>query len=217
MQHPPRGAFLGPNTTAYQRFLPTGPIAFLPISDTASSLVWSTKPTIATALKGCDPSVLARMINAAFRLPDVSMRYLHDRILERYEAGKPITDEEIKAEILWREQSHSIDHTSAYSSVTIDSGIPPQDAEMVPPQVTSIQPGTIASFPLRYNHTETYVGEGQGSRTVLVGDAAHTIHPLAGQGLNLGLGDVECLSKCIHETVLRGGDIGSFLNSLAPL
>ncbi|KAE9406196.1 ubiquinone biosynthesis hydrox [Gymnopus androsaceus JB14] len=212
MVHSPRGAFLGPNTTAYQRFLPTGPIAFLPISDTASSLVWSTKPALATALKGCEPSVLARMINAAFRLPEISMRYLHDRILEAHEAGKPITDEEIKAEILWREQSHSIDQTSAYSSITIDSnsGIPPLDAEMVPPVVSSIQPGTIASFPLRYNHAETYTGEGQGSRTVLVGDAAHTIHPLAGQGLNLGLGDVECLSRCIHGTVLRGGDIGSY-------
>jgi ubiquinone biosynthesis monooxygenase Coq6 len=157
------------------------------------------------------------MINAAFRLPDVSIRYLHDRILESHKAEKPITAEEIKAEILWREQSHSIDGTSAYSSVSASAssslGVPPSDAEMVPPIVTSIQPGTIASFPLRYNHTETYIGEGQGSRTVLVGDAAHTIHPLAGQGLNLGLGDVECLSRCIHDAVLRGGDIGSFPTS----
>ncbi|KAJ4470442.1 hypothetical protein J3R30DRAFT_3537535 [Lentinula aciculospora] len=214
LDHPPKGPFLGPNTTAYQRFLPTGPVAFLPISTTASSLVWSTKPALATALKACEPSVLARMINAAFRLPDVSMQYLHERILEAHEAGKHITDEEISAEILWREQSHLIDSTSAYSSIIPDaspnSRIPPSDAEMVPPLVKSIQPGTVASFPLRYNHTETYVGEGQGSRTVLVGDAAHTIHPLAGQGLNLGLGDVECLSRCISEAVLRGGDIGSY-------
>ncbi|KAF9077907.1 ubiquinone biosynthesis hydrox [Rhodocollybia butyracea] len=214
MEHPPKGPFLGPNTTAYQRFLPTGPIAFLPISPTASSLVWSTRPTLATALKACEPSVLGCMINAAFRLPDVSIRYLHDRILEAHKAGKPITDEEIKAEIHWREQSHSIDWTSAYSSVSANTtsslGVPPSDAEMMPPIVTSIQPGTIASFPLRYNHTETYIGEGQGSRTVLVGDAAHTIHPLAGQGLNLGLGDVECLSSCIQDAVLRGGDIGSY-------
>ncbi|KAF5388673.1 hypothetical protein D9757_004742 [Collybiopsis confluens] len=214
MEHPPKGPFLGPNTTAYQRFLPTGPIAFLPISATASSLVWSTKPSLATALKACEPPVLSRMINAAFRLPEVSIRYLNNRILEAHEAGTPITDEEIRSEILWREQSHSIDTTSAYSSATVatsaSSGIPPLDAEMVPPVVTSIQSGSIASFPLRYNHTESYVGEGQGSRTVLVGDAAHTVHPLAGQGLNLGLGDVECLARCIHQTVLRGGDIGSY-------
>lgn len=215
MEHPPKGPFLGPNTTAYQRFLPTGPIAFLPISATVSSLVWSTQPALSTALKACDPSVLARMINAAFRLPDVSIRYLHGRILEAHEAGKPMTDEEINAEIIWREKSHSIDATSAYSSIALDvsskARVPPSDAEMVPPIVTSIQAGTIASFPLRYNHTETYIGEGSGSRTVLVGDAAHTIHPLAGQGLNLGLGDVECLARCITEAILRGGDIGSYL------
>ncbi|KAJ3932777.1 MAG: ubiquinone biosynthesis hydrox [Lentinula lateritia] len=214
MEHPPKGPFLGPNTTAYQRFLPTGPIAFLPISATVSSLVWSTQPALSTALKACDPSVLARMINAAFRLPDVSIRYLHGRILEAHEAGKPMTDEEINAEIIWREKSHSIDATSAYSSIALDvsskARVPPSDAEMVPPIVTSIQAGTIASFPLRYNHTETYIGEGSGSRTVLVGDAAHTIHPLAGQGLNLGLGDVECLARCITEAILRGGDIGSY-------
>ncbi|KAJ3971829.1 ubiquinone biosynthesis hydrox [Lentinula raphanica] len=219
MEHSPRGPFLGPNTTAYQRFLPTGPIAFLPISDTASSLVWSTRPALASAFKACEPSVLARMINAAFRLPDVSMNYLHNLILEAHEAGRPITEEEISAEILWREQSHSIDYTSAYSSTTpeafSENRIPPSDAEMLPPVVTSIQPGTVASFPLRYNHAESYIGEGQGSRTVLVGDAAHTIHPLAGQGLNLGLGDVECLSRCITEAILRGGDIGAY-TSLLP-
>jgi len=39
-------------------------------------------------------------------------------------------------------------------------------------------------------------------------DAAHRVHPLAGQGLNLGIGDVECLSKVIDRTVGLGGDIG---------
>ncbi|KAG9310589.1 hypothetical protein JVU11DRAFT_9150 [Chiua virens] len=52
--------------------------------------------------------------------------------------------------------------------------------------------------------------EGAGSRTVLIGDAAHTIHPLAGQGLDLGLGDVECLARCIDQTLKHGGDIGSY-------
>lgn len=220
MSHPPRGAFQGPNTTAYQRFLPTGPIAFLPVSPTASSLVWSTKPPLASALLASEPAVLARMINAAFRLPDVSMRYLHNLILERQAQGTPMTEAQIAEEILWRENSHGIDINSAYASSSADAtalqnvGIPPTDSELLPPLVTSIQPGTAASFPLRFNHTEMYIGEGKGSRTVLVGDAAHTVHPLAGQGLNLGLGDVECLARCIHESVLKGGDIGP---SVIPL
>ncbi|KAJ7733227.1 ubiquinone biosynthesis hydrox [Mycena maculata] len=212
MNHPPRGAFMGPNTTAYQRFLPTGPIAFLPISPMASSLVWSTKPPLATALIASGPDVLGYMINAAFRLPDVSMRYLHNLILDAHESGSPVTPPQIQTEIAWRERSHGIEETSAYASAFIDAtkqGIPPADAESLPPIVTSLQPGTVASFPLRFNHTDSYLGDGQGGRTVLVGDAAHTVHPLAGQGLNLGLADVECLSRCIQDALAHGGDVGS--------
>ncbi|KAJ6591658.1 hypothetical protein DFH09DRAFT_1137615 [Mycena vulgaris] len=212
MTHPPRGAFMGPNTTAYQRFLPTGPIAFLPLSPITSSLVWSTKPPLAAALIASGPSVLGSMINAAFRLPDVSMRYLNGLILDAHASGTPATPPQIQAEIAWRERSHGIEETSAYASSSLDTakqGIPPTGAEFLPPLVTSLQPGTVASFPLRFNHTDSYLGEGQGSRTVLVGDAAHTVHPLAGQGLNLGLADVQCLSRCIQAALLQGGDVGS--------
>jgi len=214
MSHPPRGAYEGPNTIAYQRFLPTGPIAFLPLAPTRSSLVWSTKPELAAALLACDSAVLASMINAAFRLPYISIKYLHQRILEGHAAGTSLTPEEIQQEIHWREQSHGINQNSAYASALVKStdqlGIPPSGSESFPPLVTELQPGSAASFPLRYNHTESYIGHGQGTRTVLVGDAAHTVHPLAGQGLNLGLADVECLARCIRASLLSGGDIGSY-------
>lgn len=210
--HTPRSALEPPNTTAYQRFLPTGPIAFLPLSETASSMVWSTKPYLASALRTLEPSVLASMINVAFRLPEVSLRYLYARMIDAQKAGTTITLDELRDEIAFREQAHSIDSRSAYSSLSLPSeaaqGIPPDNADSVPPLVTSIQPGTVASFPLRYSHAEAYIGEGAGARTVLVGDAAHTTHPLAGQGLNAGLGDVESLAKCIENAVLKGGDIG---------
>ena len=222
MSHLPRGAYEAPNTTAYQRFLPTGPIAFLPLSPTRSSLVWSTKPDLAAALLACHPAVLASMVNAAFRLPYISIKYLHRRILESHAAGTSITPEEIQHEIHWREQSHGIDQNSAHASALIKStdqlGIPPIGSESLPPLVTELQPGSVASFPLRYNHAESYIGDSQGARTVLVGDAAHTVHPLAGQGLNLGLADVECLTRCIHTSLRSGGDIGEllFIACLSP-
>ncbi|KAJ2919548.1 hypothetical protein MD484_g874, partial [Candolleomyces efflorescens] len=212
LEHHPRGAFEGPNTTAYQRFLPTGPIAFLPFSPTVSSLVWSTRPHIAKALLASGPEVLSTMINAAFRLPSFSLKYLYDRILEAQASGFPITPEKLQEEIQFREKAHSIEPSSIYSSLLgrgAPVGISSPDSQDLPPIVTSLQPGTPASFPLRFNHAEEYVGEGKGSRTVLVGDAAHTVHPLAGQGLNMGLSDVECLARCLENAVLRGGDIGS--------
>ena len=95
LNHAPRGAFEKPNHTAYQRFLQTGPIAFLPLSPTVSSLFWSTKPCHASALCKSDPAVLSSMINAAFRLPDVSIRYLHDRILEADTAGETLSHDAI--------------------------------------------------------------------------------------------------------------------------
>ena len=61
----------------------------------------------------------------------------------------------------------------------------------------------ISSFPLHQLHAKKYFAE----RTVLVGDSAHTIHPLAGQGLNLGLSDVIDLSERILSLRREGRDI----------
>ena len=158
------------------------------------------------------------MINAAFRLPKVSIQYLYERILEAHANGASVQLTEIQEEIRFRENSHDIDSYSAYTSLVQPSqrqGIASNDSEAVPPLVTALQANSAASFPLRFNHTDAYIGEGEGSRTVLVGDAAHIVHPLAGQGLNMGLGDVECLSQSIENAILHGGDIGSY-TSLLP-
>jgi len=49
------------------------------------------------------------------------------------------------------------------------------------------------SYPLRQRHAKSYIRPG----VVLIGDAAHTIHPLAGQGVNLGFKDVKALSQIL--------------------
>ncbi|MFY8153051.1 MAG: FAD-dependent monooxygenase, partial [Hyphomicrobiales bacterium] len=46
-------------------------------------------------------------------------------------------------------------------------------------------------------------------RVALVGDAAHIIHPIAGQGLNMGLRDVAALAECVTDTARLGLDIGT--------
>lgn len=76
-------------------------------------------------------------------------------------------------------------------------------------QVTAVS--KVASFPLVKRHSERYLTE----RCVLVGDAAHTIHPLAGQGVNLGFQDVACLSLLIAELTKNQRD-WSLMANLRP-
>ena len=42
----------------------------------------------------------------------------------------------------------------------------------------------------------------------LIGDAAHAVHPLAGQGVNLGFGDAEALTAALGQAVANGTDLG---------
>ena len=61
------------------------------------------------------------------------------------------------------------------------------------------------SYPLALTHAHSYVGP----RMALVADAAHAIHPIAGQGLNLGLRDIAELAELIIDAKKSGADIGS--------
>ena len=62
-----------------------------------------------------------------------------------------------------------------------------------------------AAFPLRRQLAQAYVA----GRVALVGDAAHVVHPLAGQGVNLGLRDVAALRACLRAAASRHADLGA--------
>jgi len=128
--------------TAWQRFLPTGPLAFLPLSDGYSSIVWSTTPDHAESLLAMDDDSFKQTLAEGF--------------------GNKL------GEILETSQR--------------------------------------AKFPLRSQHAKQYVKD----RLVLIGDAAHTIHPLAGQGVNLGFADAASLAEVIIDTHKAEKDIGSY-------
>ncbi|PYF07739.1 2-octaprenyl-6-methoxyphenol hydroxylase /2-octaprenyl-3-methyl-6-methoxy-1,4-benzoquinol hydroxylase [Rhodobacter viridis] len=65
--------------------------------------------------------------------------------------------------------------------------------------------GPRFSYPLNLTLAKAYAAP----RVALVGDAAHGVHPIAGQGLNLGLRDVAALAEVLIEAMRRGEDIGS--------
>ncbi|KAL9134950.1 MAG: hypothetical protein Q9175_003859 [Cornicularia normoerica] len=170
--------------TAYQRFLPSGPIAFLALPGDYATLVWTTTAPQAIRLKTLSTEDFVAMVNAAFRLDVVDLNYMFT--LDSGQAG----------ELLWRE--------SVQSSNKADV-----DGE-TPQRVASVQEGSIASFPLRLRHASTYTT----NRVALIGDAAHTIHPLAGQGLNMGLADSRSLASAVEDAVLHGADIGNEVGCL---
>ncbi|KAL8714819.1 MAG: hypothetical protein Q9220_001332 [cf. Caloplaca sp. 1 TL-2023] len=162
--------------TAYQRFLPSGPIALLALPGDYATLVWSTTVKKAEKLKTLSSEDFISMVNAAFRLDNVDLEYMHT------------INEGQAEELAWRR------------SVI---GVKENEASM-PRIVEGVQENSVASFPLRYRQADAYTS----SRIALVGDAAHSVHPLAGQGLNMGLADVQSLAKTIDYTIEHGGDIG---------
>lgn len=125
---------------AWQRFLPSGPIAFLPLPRGWSSVVWSTLPEDAAALEN--------MPAEAFALE-----------LERAMEHRLGCVEEIRGRA-------------------------------------------------RFALTRVKVSRYLAPRMVLIGDAAHTIHPLAGQGVNLGFLDGAALAEVLSAQLARGRDPG---------
>lgn len=126
--------------TAWQRFMPGGPLAFLPLADGSCSIVWS--------LPEAEAKRWLAAPDWAFR--DALGRHVGTRL----------------GAVEWNSER--------------------------------------TAFPLRLQHAQRYTGP----RLALVGDAAHTIHPLAGQGVNLGLLDAAALAQVLTEAHARGRDLG---------
>jgi 2-octaprenylphenol hydroxylase len=126
--------------TAWQRFLPGGPLALLPLSDGSSSIVWSL------------PTSDAERLLAA-------------------------TEEEFLAELAVASAGVVGDLKSCSKRV---------------------------GFPLQALHALRYTAP----RVALLGDAAHTVHPLAGQGMNLGLLDAASIATVVEDALLAGEDVG---------
>ncbi|MDD5277204.1 MAG: FAD-dependent monooxygenase [Methylovulum sp.] len=129
----------GQQDITWQRFVPSGPQAFLPLSGNYGSIVWYNSPDEVNRLKALSPDALRNELMAAF--PD------------------------------------------CLGEVTAVLG--------------------TASFPLKRQHAQNYVKPG----AVLVGDAAHTINPLAGQGVNIGLLDAAALAEVLVEAAGKGLEI----------
>ncbi|MDI1488265.1 MAG: putative ubiquinone biosynthesis monooxygenase [Ramalina farinacea] len=171
-------------TKAYQRFLPDGPIALLALPDGFATLVWTTTPQKAAHLKTLSSENFIASVNAASRLPIVDIEYMSTQ------------PDGQTSELEWRSSinpANELERTGA-----------------VPRTIHSVQEGSIASFSIRLRQATTYTAD----RIALIGDAAHTIHPLAGQGLNMGLADSQALASAIIEAVEHGADVGNELTCL---
>lgn len=124
--------------TAWQRFLPGGPLALLPFTEGRSSIVWTLPDAEATRVLALDDDAFARELTLASAA--------------RLGQARPVS--------------------------------------------------ARAAFPLRRQLAQQYVS----GRILLIGDAAHVVHPLAGQGVNLGLRDVAGLRTLIRDAQSRRVD-----------
>jgi 2-octaprenylphenol hydroxylase len=117
--------------TAWQRFLSTGPLAFLPLANGQSSIVWSCDNELAVQLDSATDDEFCNALGEAFE----------------FRLGR-------------------VGSCSARMS-----------------------------FPLGWHHCQHWLKD----RVLLIGDAAHSVHPLAGQGVNLGFSDVELLAQRVGD------------------
>jgi ubiquinone biosynthesis monooxygenase Coq6 len=185
------------NQRAFQRFLPDGgPMALLPAySPNHAVIVWSTLPETVKQWKEKDDNEFVQHLNqclmeAPQRIPP---------LLERESSSSSsdtITNILYGVERVLDTLHYGLAMSSHY----------PQPKYMAPPQISEIVSPKF-SFPLSCFQAQNYV---QGI-VALIGDAAHTVHPMVGQGLNLGLSDVQVLVSFLEKASKSGMNVSTFL------
>ena len=108
---------------------------------------------------------------------------------------------ELDEEKFVNELNFHLTKKSKYDTINLATG---NAASFDLPPVVVRAANKRVGFPLNMAQAERYIG----NRAALVGDAAHSVHPLAGQGLNLGLMDAETLTHVIDKNLKAGHDIG---------
>lgn len=176
--------------TAWQRFLPSGPLALLPCGGLYSNIVWSTSESHARKLESMEDEDFVKEVNT---------NLLHD-------SHSPLSSSSSSS---WLNNlpfisSLSLSSPSPSSSFPSSTSLSSTSTDFeFPPEVIASH-GRRFSFPLTMAHANSYTG----NRVALVGDSAHTVHPLAGQGANLGLADAKTMVEILAKGVKIGADVG---------
>lgn len=117
----------------------------------------------------------------------------------------PMMDDEKgnhRSSIVWTEHSSEKQSALHWDEETFNAAL----AERFPGFYGKVKlTGKRFSFPLGLTHAHSYIAP----RMALVADAAHAIHPIAGQGLNMGLRDIAALAELLIDANAAGKDLGS--------
>jgi 2-octaprenyl-3-methyl-6-methoxy-1,4-benzoquinol hydroxylase len=144
----------------WQQYLPTGPVAFLPLSVKALNDASTAKPT-----ESIDSSQNEQAVSG-------------------------------NASLVWYHQRDEIKRLSSLTNKLLQQEV----LAVFPKRLGHIEVVDKGAFALTRRHANTY----QNKRVLLLGDAAHTINPMAGQGVNLGFKDVKALQTVIANAIANG-------------
>jgi len=104
--------------------------------------------------------------------------------------------------IVWSETTHNAEIFNKLSNTEYLTMLRPRFGDFMG-EISLI--GQRYTYPLSLSVTQRLISE----RVALIGDAAHGVHPIAGQGLNAGMRDIAALAEVIIDAVRRGEDAGS--------